>query len=289
MRRSGTQGMGRLHLRVRGFGGLGTVLACVRIAVHVWGIECTGANGLAGGEDRLCGTLFEEYVVSAAWVRDSDLEAVCQIIASRGRESGFWTRVLAELRKGNKKTEMASVKILGKMLEADAYARDALEVQREKPDEIGAFVTYYLGDEVIDELIARASSGDCSHLREYVVAMARSGSQAGKGLFLDVLQSRGSATYGGTEEFYAAVGLSQLGDPVGVTWLIDHCEDRVGSVFSVWPEGTLSRNVDACSQAALKAISGRDGLRKASEWQNWWNSVKENFKPARRVRIVSVL
>ena len=273
------------------FGGLQWFL--MSFAVIALGMVVTAGRTDGGsemeGQDSICVALFKEYVERGVRVYEGDLLAASQIIASRGRTSGFWKHILAELRRGDSRTEVACVRILGRMLEGDAQAREVLRIKKERPNEIGAMVSVCVGDEVVKELISRASEVERDSVRYYMIALAASRAHEAKHLFSQVLADDKRPQYDTTAKFYSAIALSQLGDEIGVVWLIEHLQDRTGSVFSAWPEGTLSRNVSDCCQVALRRISGRSELRTASEWTHWWSSSKNDFKPVRTIRIISVL
>jgi hypothetical protein len=86
--------------------------------------------GVAGVEERaqvpdpLCRMLFDEYVVGAGKIDHSTRLAAAHIVAERGRTNGFWREVLAALPADDVRREIACVRVLGRMLEQDAFARD---------------------------------------------------------------------------------------------------------------------------------------------------------------------
>ncbi len=245
-----------------------------------------------GGNDKICQSLFRDYIVQGARIADDDLCAAYHLIASRGRFHGFWREVLAELRKDKKNTEMACVRILGKMLETDAAVREIIRLRKEGRIESPLIDWPRLDKNVLVELISRAKRKDPSQVRQYVIAIARSRDASAKDFLLEVLQSEPAGGLGMTEQFHAAVGLSQIAEPAGVDWLVANCQEgRRGMqyVFNAWPERVIDRHLSSCCAAALKALTGESGQETSEDWRAWWGSARADFVPSGRVRIVEGL
>ncbi len=76
--------------------------------------------------DAICAALFREYIAGPHMIPTEDVLAASDLIASRGRTTGFWNSVLEGMRSAKGWDEALCVRILGKMLEDDAQAREIL-------------------------------------------------------------------------------------------------------------------------------------------------------------------
>src|SRR5262245_15481321 len=110
--------------------------------------------------DRLCELLFAEYLSRPVKVGEDTILAAELIVAERGRETGFWKTVLAELKKGNQSNEVQCVRVLGRMLAADASARTAMQRQKETGETSARVPSVFLGPEVVAELLERGKKAD---------------------------------------------------------------------------------------------------------------------------------
>lgn len=279
--------------------------------------------------DPICGLLFEEYVRGLK-VDGFELQMACELIASRGRKKGFGRVVLAELRRGDERTERTCVLILGKMLAEDARARDIINSPGFRADRFARPPGVGLGEDVVDELIRRTQRADDDRRDDYVIALARSrdprsreflryvvrstqerrereeeAMRTGPPAPQDPRQDRNSTArrdtndqerqmvYSLVAEFYSAVGLAQLGDPMGIEWLIAHHGDAApdlpdrfgdesplsqGRNFAGYPVNGLS------SAEALRSLTGQN-LTTRAEWQAWWQKARKPFVPRGYVRI----
>lgn len=252
--------------------------------------------------DEISKLLFEAYLDGPRKINTSTVMAASVIVADRGRASGFWRQVLAELKSGDEHSEIHCVRILGNMLATDAAARYAIRRQKET-GEIGAWIpTVHLGGEVVAELIARAKHADRNRIDHYVVALARAKAPEARELFESILNAKTGATpadiaagvsvpagfrhLDGTR-FHAAVGLAQLGEPAGFDWLIANCEDPNGWVQNARPHlADRGGSIGTCCQAALQQLAGkREPLTKA-QWETWWRLVKPEELVDRTVQSV---
>src|SRR5262249_4203919 len=77
-------------------------------------------SGVARAQDRpvdeVTQQLFEQYVARQGKINTESVMAATHLVAERGRETGFWKKVLAELRRNNQHSEIGCIRVLGKML-----------------------------------------------------------------------------------------------------------------------------------------------------------------------------
>jgi hypothetical protein len=109
-------------------------------------------------EDEISKLLFEAYLNGPRKTNTSTVMAASHIVAERGRMSGFWRDVLAELSSGDEHSEVNCVRILGNMLATDAAARDAIRRQKET-GEVSAWIpSVHIGPEVVEDLLKRGTT-----------------------------------------------------------------------------------------------------------------------------------
>ena len=240
-----------------------------------------------GGQepDRLCQMLFDEYIVRSGMINSATRTAAAHIVAERGRASGFWRDVLGELRKCDERTEIACVHLLGKMLEIDASARDALRRTQETGEVAQREPSILLGAEVVVELIARGAKADRFRARHYAIALARARVPEARGLLRRLLDDSGERLPDG-DKFHAAVGLAQLGEPAGFEWLIANSDNPTPTVANAWPRLVPSLNLDVCCLAALRDLSARGDLHTRPEWQAWWQQTDKAMAARGHVALV---
>ena len=290
--------------------------------------ETQGVRSFFGKEqvDPICGLLFEEYVRGLK-VDGIEQHLACELIASRGRKKGFGPVVLAELRRDEQRTERMCVRILGKMLAQDARARDIINRPRFRPGQFAQPPGVGLGKGVVDELIRRAERAAGDRCDDYVVALARSrdprageffrhvvrsvqgeremedaAMRAGPPAAQDPRQDRNATerretsgqqrrtAYSLEAELYSAVGLAQLGDPVGIEWLIAHYGSPVADPFGavehksrLGPAPSYAGTAFSTAQA-LRILTGQN-LTTQAEWEAWWQKAQKPFLPRGYVRI----
>ena len=272
---------------------------------------CLTLQGLCLGQapdvtDNLTRELFETYVVRPVKVNTSTVLAASHIVAERGRESGYWKVIFAELKKGNEQSELGCVRVLGKMLAIDATARDAIRRHKET-GELSAWVaSVKLSPDVVTELIERGRKADRFRIDHYAIALAQARVPAARPFFesilvpqkadpdpFDIPNKKGEAEQAPTPvrhsestRFHAAVGLAQLGDAAGVNWLIANCEYSQGRVENVWPyNAPRGGDLSACCQAVLEQLSGENLTGKA-EWTAWSNTVDKSQLAKKPVHLV---
>jgi hypothetical protein len=263
--------------------------------------------GMAVAEERqsdpITQHLFEQYIARQGKIDTESVMAATHLVAERGRESGFWKNVLAELQRDNPDSEIGCVRVLGKMLAADAAARDAIRRRQEKGDVSASDPRAYLGPEVVVELIDRGAKADRLRIDHYAIALARARVPEAQDFFKSILRAtRPSGLFppSGTSRrdtpkfttppeqttaptdpyhwdstrFHAAVGLAQLGDAEGIEWLIEHCKfTGAGTVANAWPQGAPpGGSLSACCVQALRLLSGEYQRTSQAEWVAWWKS-----------------
>lgn len=221
--------------------------------------------------DDLCQRLFDEFVVARGKKLAGDTRSAADLIASRGR-STFWRPVLLELRRGNSDSEYVCVRILGRMLEADARDRD--EIKAKVSSQRMPFVC--LPTAVVPELIARAKDTRFL-LSYYVLALARARDNRCTDLLLKALAGSGfNSTVDGGTKLIAAVGLANLGNRSGVEWLVAHVNDKYPAMTLAQP--IKAANVDCCCVLALRALGARKDLKTRANLQTWWNKQPKPVK-----------
>jgi hypothetical protein len=262
-------------------------------------------------EDSVTQQLFDQYIARQGKIDSESIKAATHLVAVRGRGTGFWKTVLAELKRGNEHSEIGCVRVLGKMLAIDAAARDVIRRQEETGVVSAWAASVCLGPEVVTELIERGGKADRFRIDHYTIALARARMPQARDFFKSILNAGSSqsgpyvtqpipdrdatqpptATPGKLVEtapasmnhldstrFHAAVGLAQLGESTGIDWLIEHCEHCEGSVMHAWPVGaTRGGDLCACCQEALRHLSGEQSLKSKAEWTQWSKSIGKKF------------
>jgi hypothetical protein len=249
--------------------------------------------------DELSQLLFDTYLSRLGKNNTSTVMAASQIVADRGRESGFWKNVLAKLKTNDEHSEVACVRILGNMLAADASARDSLKRQKETGEISASIVAVRLGPEVVTELLERGTNkADRFRVDHYTIALARARVPEARDFLTSILVARrGPAAppvagladvptgfyHLESTRLHAAVGLAQLGDAAGLDWLIANCEDINGHVSHARPYGASSGGLGSCCTAALQQLSGESGLTTTSEWEAWAKTADKTVLTSRSV------
>jgi hypothetical protein len=266
----------------------------------------TSLSGIADAQERppdeISKLLFETYLDGPRKINTSTIMAASQIVADRGRTSGFWRQVLAELKSDDEHSEVNCVRILGNMLATDAAARDAIRRQKETGEVTAWIPSVELGPEVVRELIERGKQADRFRMDHYAIALARARVPEAKNFFASILSAEtGPPTVVGAQKepaplsvrhldgtrFHAAVGLAQLGDPVGIEWLMANCEDPNGFVQHARPYlADRGGSIGTCCQAALQRLSNRSDLTTNDEWEAWWKTADKAALANRAVEYV---
>ncbi len=263
-----------------------SVIACAVSAGLALFATTVGADRIGPEPDRLCQMLFDEYVVGTGKI-DSSLElAASQIVAARGRGRGFWRDVLRELQKDDEKSELGCVRVLGKMLELDADARDLIRRQEETGEVFQQEASIFVGSEVVAALIARGEKADRFRVDHYAIALARARLPDACGLFRAILQDDTGKHYMESAKFHAAVGLAQSGEGAGFEWLIQNSANSTSTVSNAWPRRAPSLNLDACCIAALQQLSGKDDLRTPQDCEAWWKRLDKPTAARNHVEMV---
>ena len=160
--------------------------------------------------------------------------AATHLVAERGRETGFWKNVLAELKRNDEHSEIGCVRVLGKMLATDAAARDVIRRRKETGEVSARIAAVCLGPEVVTELLERGRNADRFEIDHYTIALARARMSEARDFFKSILhatkapiinagQAKGVDSgptgpyHSESTRFHAAVGLAQLGDSESVS------------------------------------------------------------------------
>jgi hypothetical protein len=270
--------------------------------------------------DVLCEKLLDEYILRRGKIESANIDAAIQLIASRGRENGFWRVVVDHFQQTPVNDSDYLLEILTKMLQRDGYARWL----HSHPEELkrSAWVpNVALPSSVIDTIMTRAKQADRLDLDDYVLAVVAAHDPRTRDFLLAILNHRAKRAAGdlfGTKttakdvttpanpgakaasfsvraddpllddsQFYAAVGLAELGDVAGLRWLVDANPD-IGGSFQ--PNGGHfdARGDDLQSRAlALADLTGQP-FETIKEAQTWWAANRPaagEFTPKARVRL----
>jgi hypothetical protein len=270
-------------------------------------------SGFAMGQDRqvdeITQQLFEQYVARQGKINTESVMAATHLVAERGRETGFWKNVLAELRRNNQDSEIGCVRVLGKMLATDAAARDVIR-RRKETGEVSAWAaTVCLDPDVVTTLLERGRKADRFRIDHYTIALARARVPEARDFFKSILRatpdqtspSRTLSTPGRdtklpiinhdaedsaptrpyhfeSTRFHAAVGLAQLSDSEGIDWLVANCEFSQGTVTNAWPKGSPpGGDLSRCCLEALRHLSGEHSRTSKAEWEAWSKSVDKKY------------
>jgi hypothetical protein len=260
-------------------------------------------SGIAAAEDRspdeISQLLFETYLNGPRKINTSTILAASVIVADRGRRSGFWKEVLAELKSNDEHSEVHCVRILGNMLADDAAARDTIRRQKETGEVSASIPSVHLGPQVVAELLARGKNADRHRIEHYTIALARARVPEARDFFTSILDAKiqlnpfgapagvdvptGFRHMDGTR-FHAAVGLAHLGEPAGYEWLIANCEDPNGFVQHARPYfADRGGSIGTCCQAALQQLSDKRDLTTKADWEAWWRTADRGALVSRAV------
>lgn len=142
---------------------------------------------------------------------------------------------------------------------------------------------------MIDVLMDRYTKADFQHEAMYVTALARSRVPEPTEHFRDILVNRttdgGTVKHSPTTEYWAAVGLAQLGDPLGVERLVGHSEGFSGSLDAPYPVGVNNDNIKSSSIVVLRMLSGEIELTTREELRESWKGAKNGFEPETYVQV----
>jgi hypothetical protein len=262
------------------------------LATLMWLIPSFAAAQVepARAPDVVCQRLMEEYILRVGKIETADIDAAVQLIASRGRNNGYWREVLRQFQRNdtndNSTPTPRLLEILTKMLQRDGHARWL----QSHPEEISAWVpNVSLGAEVVDAVIARARKAEAGRLEPFVIAVAVARDPRSIGFLREIVQvkseapnaDRGFAPAPPTarieSRFYAAIALAEMGDVAGVEWLVEappagdvdrlpHASAQSGSM--------LESRVLALNDVIVQKFSTIE------EWQDWWAANKATLSKA---------
>lgn len=258
-------------------------------------------SGIAVAQDRqadeITQQLFQQYVARQGKIDSESVMAATHLVAERGRETGFWKNVLAELNRNDERSEIGCVRVLGKMLATDAAARDAIRRQKETGEVSAWAAIVFLGAEVVTDLLEHSRNADRFRIDHYTIALARARAPEARDFFKSILhatpvhaapiktlpnQNQAKAADSAptrpyhleSTRFHAAVGLAQLSDSEGIDWLIANCEFGQRTVMYAWPQGfPPGGDLSTCCLGALRHLSGEHSRTSKAEWAAWSKSV----------------
>jgi hypothetical protein len=261
--------------------------------------------------DVVCERLLNEYILKRGKIESANIEAAIQLIASRGRDNGYWRVVVEHFEQSPVNDSRGSqsqllLRILTKILQSDGWSRWV----RAHPEELKSSQTgapIRLPVSVIDTIVARAKQADRLNRDDYIIALVaahdsrtrdflrgildRKKDEATKRDLFDTGEQDASVPGGPLSDgsrFYAAVGLAELGDLDGVRWLVEAPTDIGGSLFP-----TYVSHVDASGdllQSRVLALADLTGqpFQTIEEAQSWWATnrpTEKEYKPKARVRL----
>jgi hypothetical protein len=251
--------------------------------------------------DVVCQKLLDEYILKPGKIPSDDIDAAVQLITSRAK-LGFWRTVFKQFQesKGNDYAENNLLKILTKMLANDGYD-NWLRDHPEEAKQSAIARWFHLPDEVLDTVIARAKEASPQKFDAYVVAIVAANDKRSKDFLLETLRAGEAANLpvpaanlGARPprdpkfilfdvQFHAAVGLAELGEPAGLTWLVEsRPAPGLSKVLHWFGEGDLLKS-------RIRSLQDLTGLKLETleEWQAWWkkNKSEESFKPVKRVML----
>jgi len=262
------------------------VVLLLLMSLFAWSPAAVSAEETLGQPDQLCKMLFDSYIACRGKINTSTVMAASHIVAERGRSNGFWRYVLIELKKKKAESEIGCVRVLGKMLAIDAVARDVIRREKET-GEIGQWMaSVSLGPEVVTELLSRGRRADRFRIDHYAIALARARVPEASDFFCMILRDDAGCLHMDSTKFHAALGLAQLGDPVGFEWLVSHSTDKQSTVSNAWPDHVANLNLDTCCNAALQQLSGKKYAAAIRDWKTWWAQIDKTAIPHECVNLV---
>lgn len=244
--------------------------------------------------DVLCELLMQQYILARGKIQTDDVKAAIRLVASRGRNNGYWRIVLKEFEKScdaNERIVTANtLAVLTGILSYGGRARWQFERkqtgQASLPSPGGAQTPYFVGPEVLQRVIARAGQADKREIDSFVIAVRQSHDTRSKQFLLDVL--RGTKTEGSWSDarYLAAVGLAELGVHEGVEWLIAYSDvpaarSDVGDIdINRAPHRYAPRNTRfQCCRRAMADLTGQPPTLTKARWKEWWAANRTDFVP----------
>lgn len=240
--------------------------------------------------DPICQALFDAYIVRRGKIASEDILAASDLIASRGRSTGFWKQVREGLRRADRDTdERVYVHILGNMLAEDARARENTESGNAGQTQGVPFIS--LPKEVVPELISRAQKAEGA-LDAYVIALCRARDPRAEEFLLNTVEQSNimkknkddlGVRHNLSIGFHAALGLAEIGNATGLEWLIAHSDDDSRTVSFAWPQRVPDYSLRSCAIAALRTLSGQPTLNTKAEFNTWWKTASNGWSPKSHV------
>jgi hypothetical protein len=259
--------------------------------------------------DVVCEKLLDEYILKRGKIESANIDAAIQLIASRGRENGFWREVVAHFEQSPVNDSRGSqsallLQILTKMLRRDGHAR-WLHSHPEEMKRSAWVANVALPGRVVDVIMARAKQAGRLTLDDYVVALVAAHDPRTRDFLRAILERGVGAERGddlfdapGTKavsvpktepvliesRFHAAVGLAELGDISGIQWLVE-TDASVGSFYENAGHIDARGNYLQSRVLALADLTG-ESFKTIEEAQSWWAAKKSTakaFEPKKRV------
>lgn len=237
--------------------------------------------------EQICHTLFIRYLQGKK-VNSSTIDSSVQLIADICRRTPFWHVLLDDVRRGDQFSLRYSVRILGKMLEVDAVARELIAA-RERGEQVRSpwMPDICLGEEVVEVLLGRADQEEVRFLLEtYVIALARARDERARDFFDSILDGASRRNEHLSVQFHAAVGLVGLGDETGVEWLINHIGKRQFKITGAWPGNVPDKDISICCRYALRQLAAGATYETRQQWLDWWEKSKASLRPSNRIYLV---
>ena len=232
-------------------------------------------------------SLFQEYIANPYRIETDQVRAAVVLVASRGLDDPeIVDRVLQEFEKackerdGRSKVKIRTLAVLSEMMEISGRRRNArnqLGGMWIPPDESPHEV------EILRKLIMHGREADTHDMDEFVMAVRNAQHPEGQQFLLDVL----STSESNSSKFLSAVGLAELGNPIGFEWLLDKADtedpDYRKNLFFTRTSGwhfyaQSSRLGDHCikSLADLAQMNSSD-VDNVAPIKDWWQMHKEHF------------
>lgn len=261
-------------------------------------------------EAQVTESLFQDYIANQYRIETDQVRAAVVLVANRGLDNPElvnrilqeFETVCAEKVDRNRKVKVRTLAVLSRMLEISGRRRGSRK-------RLGGMVIppneWPHETEILRKVIACGREATRSDIDEFAIAIRNARHPEGEQFLLDVLSnpasnetSSGDDPKGGRwpdntggnwmpAKFVAAVGLAELGNPVGVEWLLarakpnhlDHRQDlyfkhKSGQHFYA-QSGRLGENCIK-SLADLAQMNSAD-VDDVQPLNDWWKMHKEQF------------
>lgn len=257
--------------------------------------------------------LFRQYITAYGKIATEQVNAAIKRVARRGASDAEFTKLVIEEFKENydarngRGVKRNVLTLMGRML-AFHGARRWQQEYFERTGQIGQAalpggVEHLSAHEaaMLDQILTRGRKADRGNIAEFVMAIRLAHHPRGKQFLLVVLQNPSSTagpfedatqkgkwpdTVGGgwsDAEFLAAVGLAELGESIGVEWLIQQTRpNNFGLDDTLYKGGHLRAKTDGMRENCNCVLADLSELRLDSGfagWTEWWSANKKAFSP----------